>query len=209
MTATAPRCSKGWGARCAHAKGPRCTCACGGANHGNPAARRRHDQGELMPSLTKSQTFNPVYLCGACQRPADEHTDADYTARPACASAQVLERDDRRLEHPLHDVIIERTPSGQIDTAGEPITDVTVNVAHRYVVHSPTGFEFGYGGSGPADLALNILGAFVPAVEAWRLHQGFKRHFLVSLDRDRFRHVLPADTIQEWIEQQWREREAA
>lgn len=28
------------------------------------------------------------------------------------------------------------------------------------VVHSPTGFEWGYGGSGPADLALSILGDF-------------------------------------------------
>ena len=28
---------------------------------------------------------------------------------------------------------------------------------HRIVYHSPTGFEWGYAGSGPADLALNIL----------------------------------------------------
>jgi hypothetical protein len=27
-------CSKGWGARCAVAKGKRCRCKCGGENHG-------------------------------------------------------------------------------------------------------------------------------------------------------------------------------
>ena len=31
------------------------------------------------------------------------------------------------------------------------------NVPHLVVHHSPTGYEWGYGGSGPADLALNIL----------------------------------------------------
>ena len=35
--------------------------------------------------------------------------------------------------------------------------DVLTNVPHLVVHHSPTGYEWGYGGSGPADLALNIL----------------------------------------------------
>jgi hypothetical protein len=33
---------------------------------------------------------------------------------------------------------------------------VHTNVPHLVVNHSPSGFEFGYAGSGPADLALNI-----------------------------------------------------
>lgn len=59
------------------------------------------------------------------------------------------------------------------------------------VHHSPDGFEWGYGGSGPADLALSIL-SFVIGSEketvgiferkrcgalAWELHQAFKRDF--------------------------------
>lgn len=39
---------------------------------------------------------------------------------------------------------------------------VQANVPHSVIWHSPDGFECGYGGSGPADLALNILNAFVP-----------------------------------------------
>lgn len=34
--------------------------------------------------------------------------------------------------------------------------NVITNVQHRIKRHSPTGFEFGYGGSGPSDLALNL-----------------------------------------------------
>lgn len=36
------------------------------------------------------------------------------------------------------------------------MTEVETNVPQRIVYHSPTGFEWGYGGSGPADLALNL-----------------------------------------------------
>lgn len=68
------------------------------------------------------------------------------------------------------------------------------------VVHSPTGFETGYGGSGPADLALSILADHfdVPAARmerwagslavredaaasrVWGLHQDFKRDFICA-----------------------------
>ena len=39
------------------------------------------------------------------------------------------------------------TPNGPV---------VETNVPHNIVYHSPTGFEWGYAGSGPADLALNL-----------------------------------------------------
>ena len=32
------RCTKGWFDRCSHAESRRCTCACGGANHGREAS---------------------------------------------------------------------------------------------------------------------------------------------------------------------------
>lgn len=40
--------------------------------------------------------------------------------------------------------------------------------------HSPTGFEFGYGGSGPAQLALAILADCCGDEAAVEHHQGFK-----------------------------------
>jgi len=44
----------------------------------------------------------------------------------------------------------------------------------RHVVrHSPTGFEWGYGGSGPADLSLSLLTHAVGPEAAERLYQEF------------------------------------
>jgi hypothetical protein len=84
----------------------------------------------------------------------------------------------------------------------------------RWVVrhHSPTGFEIGYPGSGPADLALNAMAALFPAQdeeavqcfdgsvsrEAWLLHQDFKFAFLATADRNSGR--IEWETIEAWLE---------
>jgi len=57
------------------------------------------------------------------------------------------------------------------DSQGRPIVQ---GVQHVIVRHSPTGFEWGYGGSGPADLALNILCQCMPVSEALKHYQRFK-----------------------------------
>jgi hypothetical protein len=75
------------------------------------------------------------------------------------------------------------------------------NIPHLVTHHSPTGFEFGYGGSGPADLALNICeimlnrldhnGGRVKCFEgdcwdlSFRLHQDFKREFIAHYGSER------------------------
>jgi hypothetical protein len=75
--------------------------------------------------------------------------------------------------------------------------DIQTNVPHVCIHHSPTGFEFGYHGSGPADLALNILevylqlsgheGERIPVYEgdcfalAYVLHQDFKQEFVAEI----------------------------
>ncbi len=41
---------------------------------------------------------------------------------------------------------------------------VSTNVPHLGVHHSPSGFEFGYGGSGPADLALNVCQFYLNSI---------------------------------------------
>jgi hypothetical protein len=48
--------------------------------------------------------------------------------------------------------------------------------------HSPTGFEWGYGGSGPAQLALALLADYTgDNEEAVALHQDFKRLVVARL----------------------------
>ena len=52
--------------------------------------------------------------------------------------------------------------------------------------HSPTGFAWGYGGSGPAQLALAILLACgVSEQDAVPVHQDFKREFIETLPQDK------------------------
>jgi len=72
-----------------------------------------------------------------------------------------------------------------------------VNIEQRIKYHSPTGFEWGFGGSGPADLALNILSYFVPVDEAFRLHQEFKWEFIASVPFDG--GTIKNEAIRAWI----------
>lgn len=50
--------------------------------------------------------------------------------------------------------------------------------------HSPTGFSWGYLGSGPAQSALAILVDAIGALRALTLHQAFKRQVIAKLDPD-------------------------
>lgn len=50
----------------------------------------------------------------------------------------------------------------------------------KVINHSPTGFEIGYGGSGPAQLALAVLMRFADKKTAATLHQDFKWEFLAD-----------------------------
>jgi hypothetical protein len=52
----------------------------------------------------------------------------------------------------------------------------------RLMNHSPTGFAWGYGGSGPVQLALAILLKFVNESTARSLHQDFRREVIAQLD---------------------------
>lgn len=66
------------------------------------------------------------------------------------------------------------------DASGQALT----NVPHHIVLHSPAGLEFGYGGSGPADTALNLLALVTDRQTAERLHQDFKWDFIARLPRE-------------------------
>ena len=59
---------------------------------------------------------------------------------------------------------------------------VVAGVPHEPVWHSPAGFEWGYGESGPADLALNLLLAATGDRDfAARHHQELKWRFAAAL----------------------------
>lgn len=95
----------------------------------------------------------------------------------------------------------------------EPSSRCFTNVPHLVTDHSPTGFEWGYGGSGPADLALNILEVYFHSmgwtgarVEQYRgtcfylaqaLHQAFKEDFLMGMDE--LGGEIKYEVIRDWV----------
>ena len=53
--------------------------------------------------------------------------------------------------------------------------------------HSPDGFNWGYGGSGPAQLALAVLLEYIPQDDAVKYHQDFKRNVIAQLPQSDFK----------------------
>jgi hypothetical protein len=110
---------------------------------------------------------------------------------------------ERHADARIKGVTCWRTPDG---TAGS-------SIPQRHVHYAPAGFDWGFGGSGPADLALNVLALFLPlAPEAtsvalqdgssvseavWALHQAFKYDLIATLPRSGG-HIT-AKMIGDWI----------
>ena len=63
--------------------------------------------------------------------------------------------------------------------------------------HSPTGIEWGYLGSGPADLALSVLSALTDAESARRLYQRFKHEVIARVPESG--GVLRAADVRAWV----------
>ena len=57
------------------------------------------------------------------------------------------------------------------------------NIDQKIIRHSPTGMEFSYSGSGPADLALNILFLYLDEETAIKYYQEFKQEFISTMPK--------------------------
>lgn len=97
------------------------------------------------------------------------------------------------------------------------VQEVWTNVPHR-LTHHGSGYNWGYAGSGPAELALNILEnyAYRPGIPnggkvscfkgkcsrlAWNLHQKFKAEIVQHIpEKGGF---IDAEKIFTWINENW------
>jgi hypothetical protein len=87
-----------------------------------------------------------------------------------------------------------RTPEGCQVTVNGRSLDLRQDLRN----HSPDGAEWGYGGSGPAQLALALLADATGDDElAQRLYQRFKFEVVAGFERDRF--LLTQAEIRCWI----------
>lgn len=96
---------------------------------------------------------------------------------------------ERHPDALIEGLICWRTPDGPARSS----------VPRRHVHYAATGFDWGFGGSGAADLALNVLAVFLPLAPegtgvalrdgssvseaAWALHQAFKYDLIATLPR--------------------------
>jgi hypothetical protein len=87
------------------------------------------------------------------------------------------------------------------------------SIPQGHVHYAPRGFDWGFGGSGAADLAINVLALFLPLAAdaagvalrdgssvtetAWALHQAFKYDLIATLPRAGGH--ISAETIKAWI----------
>jgi len=81
----------------------------------------------------------------------------------------------------------------------------TLSPAHSLKVfnHSPTGFNWGYGGSGPAQLALAILLTTTIEDKAIRLYQDFKWQYVNPLPFNKdFKVEID---VEQWIKEKCEE----
>ena len=155
----------------------------------------------------------PSTNCSCCGRTLTDPTSVRLGIGPICRGARGMQDldsgdgDDELCDYALLDpieagIVLRRDELG-----------VHTNVPHLVTHHSPNGYEFGYGGSGPADLALNIvelvlrrMGYEGPTMkchqgecleEAWRLHQAFKFDFVAGVERQG--GIIPYDTVVAWV----------
>jgi len=156
--------------------------------------------------------------CRICNRWLKDPKWAAIGIGPICASKQAIAEASDSEQPVLLDagaleevgLVCERRSDGKLAT----------NIPQRFKWHSPTGFECGYGGSGPADLALNVLAALVPlgsdGADGWQiwdgqsvsataglLHQDFKFDFVARLPREG--GTVPITAIRAWLDGKRRE----
>lgn len=102
------------------------------------------------------------------------------------------------------DIWIERLASptydrnGQLTLMQHSCSGIRTNIQRTETYHSPSGFNFGYGGSGPADTALNICLMFTDKESAYNIYQDFKWKFLATGTEEN-RLVIPKSEILAFI----------
>lgn len=134
-------------------------------------------------------------VCARCGRPLKNSESINKGYGPVCGKKLQAEF-GKPIDNKIH------VTSGQARRGDDIVMDringvPTVNVYQRMVRHSPDGFEWGYIGSGPSDLALNILLLYVDEKTAWELHTDFKNEFISKIHRNG--GVISGEKIKSYI----------
>jgi hypothetical protein len=108
------------------------------------------------------------------------------------------------------DTVIKGQRTEEVDTGHKVLQvsidgkELTPRKSQLILNHSPDGFECGYGGSGPAQLALAILTEALGSKNDWQaieMHQKFKVDMIAPLPQDAGWTITGAQVI-EWLAKQ-------
>jgi hypothetical protein len=177
--------------------------------------------GESVP-VTRATT-----TCARCGRQLTNPVSVQRGYGPVCwgkinhaKGDTMYEFEDIQLNVPLEEGIILRRSGPRMEAESR----ISTNVPHLVAHHSPTGFEWGYGGSGPSDLALNIVEALLRRMDyngetttdvwdksrifrkSWELHHDFKRDFIAAVPEEG--EIIPYNRVITWINMQLAMEEA-
>jgi hypothetical protein len=163
-----------------------------------------------------------VSYCSRCKKPLSNPKSVEAGMGPVCRGhgdkdMETCKREDfadGRVVGEYDDMDLDEALVLQRD-GDQDYFVVRTNVPHLVVHHSPSGFEFGYGGSGPADLALNVCQWYLNRIGyrgektecfdghcfslAFVLHQDFKRDLIEIAPREGT--VIPFNQIKHWFDE--------
>lgn len=150
------------------------------------------------------------YWCLCCNRPLSVRESIERGLGPICAARETAIAESNefgdKVDIPFNpetmDIVCRRDENG-----------LHFNIYQVFRHHSPSGLEFGYLGSGPADFALNIAALFTNhlneprtvtlwdkkkiSLTAWQLHQRLKEKFIATLPREG--GTIKGDAIRQWV----------
>ena len=172
---------------------------------------------------------SPISFCSRCRKPLSNPKSVEAGMGPVCrghnrgVNMDICKRDqfsDGSIEEiseftTLDEaLVLARRPRIVSPDSPHEVGQCLTNVPHLVVHHSPNGFEFGYAGSGPADLALNVCQHYLNSIGyhgektdcfdgtcwslAWILHQDFKRDFIASVPRTGA--TISFETMKAWFD---------
>jgi Family of unknown function (DUF6166) len=131
-----------------------------------------------------------------CIRCNKQLTDPKSIARlmgAVCVKKAMAEAEKAKEDNQLPlllfegDIVCKRTKAG-----------AQFNIPQSLIYHSPTGMEWGYGGSGAADYALNILALYTDRKTAFKHYQNFKWQFIATMEAKGGK--VTGQVIRAWLE---------
>lgn len=136
--------------------------------------------------------------CNRCNRVLRDLNSKERGFGRVCWNKHIHEKESMKDQGGLFPE--EQLPfNGDVVLKRGPNSSVVTNVPQKVVQHSPGGFEWGYAGSGPADLALNILAMFTDNETAQELHQIFKWDYITKMPFEG--GTIKGSEIKKWLKQ--------